>query len=149
MNWLSKFLKSAFDPQKNGPELMSMSESKGKSGSFFFVTHDKHFVIKTISDEEVEKLIEKAEEFSEYITENEETLIGRIYGVYTIMVDISKVNVIVMQNLMQFPQDCIQRVFDLKGSKANRFTSNLETIPLTQALKDLDFLWMINADPYV
>jgi hypothetical protein len=47
-----------------------------------------------------------------------------------------------MQNLMNFDHKHIKRIFDLKGSRVDRITKNIEKCPKTKALKDLDYLWM-------
>ncbi len=47
-----------------------------------------------------------------------------------------------MQNLMNIDHTHICRVFDLKGSRVDRITKNIEKCPKTKALKDLDYLWM-------
>ena len=57
-----------------------------------------------------------------------------------------------MQNLTIIPNIHINRVFDLKGSMFQRATKNLLKImsknKLT-ALKDQDFLWMVDLDQKV
>lgn len=39
---------SSFNPDDNLKSALKAGESAGKSGSFFFFTHDKRFIVKTI-----------------------------------------------------------------------------------------------------
>lgn len=43
----------------------------------------------------------------------------------------------------------IKRIFDLKGSKVDRFTKNIEKVDKFKTLKDLDYEWMTKVDPDV
>lgn len=48
-NMLSlQMLEKSFSPDLNREQVFKTSEGSGKSGSFFFLTHDKRFMIKTI-----------------------------------------------------------------------------------------------------
>lgn len=47
-----------------------------------------------------------------------------------------------MQNLNQISKTYIERIFDLKGSTADRITKNIEKVDKYLPLKDNDFLWM-------
>jgi hypothetical protein len=51
-----------------------------------------------------------------------------------------------MQNLMNVSPNHIKRVFDLKGSRVERITKNIEKCSKLKALKDLDYLWMIKIE---
>jgi len=57
-----------------------------------------------------------------------------------------------MQNLTVFPFKFINRIFDLKGSMFQRNTKNLiKTLSKNKltALKDQDFIWMVDIDKHV
>ena len=45
-------LNNSFSPELNREQVFKTGEGSGKSGSFFFLTHDKRFMIKTISEAE-------------------------------------------------------------------------------------------------
>ena len=47
-----------------------------------------------------------------------------------------------MENLMVVEKLSIKRIFDLKGSRVERKTKNIEKCDNLKTLKDLDFLWM-------
>ncbi len=67
--------------------MSKIKESEGKSGSFFFFSHDGRFLIKTITNNELNTLIGKfVESYFDYICNNHDSLIARVYGIYTIII---------------------------------------------------------------
>ena len=136
-----------FSPSKNKSAIEKMSESKGKSGSFFFYSHDRKFIIKTISAEERKTLLDIFHDYFNYIKTNETTLITKIYGVYTLVIkNASSVNIILMQNLFGCSPIHIQRMFDLKGSTVQRKTKGVQKWRKDQVLKDLDYQWLTKVE---
>lgn len=59
---------------------------------------------------------------------------------------VSKINIILMENLMVVDKISIKRIFDLKGSRVERKTKNIEKCDNLKTLKDLDFLWMTKVE---
>lgn len=51
-----------------------------------------------------------------------------------------------MQNLITINKIHIKRIFDLKGSRVERITKNIEKCDKMKTLKDLDYLWMIRIE---
>ena len=49
-----KVLHTSLSPKFNLEQVFKAGEGAGKSGSFFFFSHDKKFIIKTMTDEELE-----------------------------------------------------------------------------------------------
>jgi len=77
-------------------------ESQGKSGSFFFFSHDKQFLIKTMTDSELETFQQFFKAFYHHLMNNPGSLIARIYGIFTVkMEDIAPVHLILMGNTVQ------------------------------------------------
>ena len=66
-----------FSPSKNKYAIEKISESKGKSGSFFFYSHDRKFIIKTVTDGERKTLSEIIREYYNFIKEHKESLIKK------------------------------------------------------------------------
>lgn len=116
--------------------------SEGKSGSFFFFTHDKRYMIKTISQKELDALTgDFLIDYYAYITENRYTFLSKIYGAYTLCCGLSKINIIVMENVAPMKAgEVLLRRFDLKGSVKGRITKNVNLENRKQTLKDLDYL---------
>ena len=137
----------SFSPIKNKSAIDKMGESKGKSGSFFFYSHDRKFIIKTINNEEKETMDEILMDYYNYIEKHESSLITKIYGIYTVVIkNASSVNIILMQNLFGCSPIHIQRMFDLKGSTSQRKTKNPQNWRKDQVLKDMDYQWLTQVE---
>lgn len=62
--------------------MFKAGQGAGKSGSFFFFSSDRKFVIKTISKTEKDVLLNMLDDLiSHYEKTNNQSLIARIYGV--------------------------------------------------------------------
>jgi len=71
----------------NKEQMNKIKESEGKSGSFFFFSHDGRFLIKTITKNELNTMIGKfMETYFEYMKNTPDSLIARVYGIYTIII---------------------------------------------------------------
>jgi hypothetical protein len=136
------------NPALNKENINKIRESEGKSGSFFFFSHDNKFIIKTITDNELNTMLgDFIKNYYEHCTSTPESLLARIYGLYSIVIKgVSKINIILMQNLITINKSLIKRIFDLKGSRVERITKNIEKCDNMRALKDLDYLWMIKIE---
>lgn len=101
-------------------KLATLSErlTDGKSGNFFFYTHNGRFLCKTISSAEFETTMEFLANYYSYLYNNRETLLTKIYGLYKI----NDICFIVMGNVFdtQLP---IDKIYDLKGSTIGRYNS--------------------------
>jgi 1-phosphatidylinositol-4-phosphate 5-kinase len=73
------------DPTLNKENIDKIKESQGKSGSFFFFTHDNRYLVKTITNNELQTMLGFFMKcYYEHIANNSETLITKIYGLYSI-----------------------------------------------------------------
>lgn len=149
-NNIDKEIAKSLSPLLNIEGLKQMKKSQGKSGSFFFFSFDNKFLIKTITNDELDTLKERfLKNYYWHIKKNPDSLLARIYGVYTIIIHgISQINIVLMQNLNTLGNnyEYLYRIFDLKGSLFERKTKNIQKAPKDQALKDLDFLYMKKID---
>ena len=134
---------SSFLPSNN---IKGIKESEGKGGSFFIITEDKKYMIKTIIYEELELIRKKfLQNFAVYINNNKNSIIGRIYGVYKIkneasMLADNEIIFIVMKNVCGGFENNIIRRYDMKGSKRDReVIKNNEDPGNKKVLKDIDF----------
>ncbi|KAM3271233.1 hypothetical protein ACQJBY_041793 [Aegilops geniculata] len=122
-----------------GDDALRELSSPGKSGSFFYLTHDERFMIKTVKKSEVKLLIRMLPSYHKHVKRYNNSLITRFYGVHSVKpYGGHKVRFIVMGNLF-CSEHRIHRRYDLKGSsygrKSDRFEQ--ETGDAT-TLKDLD-----------
>lgn len=138
INYQSIF--KSLDPNKNRSQIFSSGEASGASGSFFFFSHDKRFIVKTVSNAEMKLIEDILPDFYTHFKENPDSLLARIYGVYSVnMKGYAPVNLILMQNTLKFKhKDEIYRIYDLKGSRAARKVDTSKLKPTT-TLKDINF----------
>ena len=64
-----------------------IKESEGKSGSFFFFSHDQKFLIKTLTSSELNTFLgDFVVNYYEHMVNSPETLLAKIYGVFTVVI---------------------------------------------------------------
>ena len=114
--------------------------SSGKSKSFFYITEDKKYLLKTVRDSEFKFLLNILPEYSSYLCSNPDSLISKIYGIYTIKQYKGKKTIyehfIIMNYVFSDIFD-MNTIIDLKGSKSGRNARNNEW--KTTYLWDNDF----------
>jgi len=99
--------------------------SSGASGSYFYFTPCKQFIVKQISIGEKATLVKIAKTYFELCSHHPDTSI-HYYGLYSIRLPLCssrKIYFVVMKNFMYMqPQlsRCINLTFDLKGATTNR-----------------------------
>ena len=77
-------------------------EGAGRSGSFFFFSYDRKFIIKTMTDAELNLYLKKLPAFTTHYKKNPHTLLAKILGVFTINTEhMKQVHVMLMENTMQ------------------------------------------------
>eukprot|EP00357_Protocruzia_adherens_P011736 CAMPEP_0114974466 /NCGR_PEP_ID=MMETSP0216-20121206/1535_1 /TAXON_ID=223996 /ORGANISM="Protocruzia adherens, Strain Boccale" /LENGTH=470 /DNA_ID=CAMNT_0002335091 /DNA_START=929 /DNA_END=2341 /DNA_ORIENTATION=- len=154
-------LRRSLDPISNVDALRSAREGAGKSGSFFLFTSDMKFILKVVTDSEVNgflRITKKAQAsflddfdtYFDYLEKNRDSLLAKVLGIYRIRHAFygSKVYILLMENI-QTPLGAysgLQRTYDLKGSTFDRTT--LREVPNVisqlcfegKILKDNDFL---------
>jgi 1-phosphatidylinositol-4-phosphate 5-kinase len=78
-------LMQSLDVKKNIKMIFKAGESAGKSGSFFFFSHDHKFVIKTLKGNEKQLLINILDDYIEHFKKNDnKSLMARIFGIFEI-----------------------------------------------------------------
>lgn len=123
-----------------------LKKSEGRSGSFFIVTDDKKFILKTIAVEEAQLLIEQnlLYQMSNYFSEHKDSIISRIYGLFQIKIQTGPfsedtIYFILMKNVFGNFKDNVLFKYDLKGSQLNRSTkTDLDNLD-REVMKDVDF----------
>ena len=98
-------------------------EGAGRSGSFFFFSHDDRFIIKTMSQSELDLFINRM--LPSYCHHMQEpSLIAKILGVFTVKsAQIHAIHVMLMENTLRIDRTFFSekpRVFDIKGSTVDR-----------------------------
>lgn len=124
-----------------GNDALRELSSPGKSGSFFYLTNDDRYMIKTMKKAEAKVLIRMLSAYYNHVRAFENTLVTKFYGLHCVKLTgpaQKKVRFIIMGNLFS-SEYRIHRRFDLKGSSLGRSTAKPDSeIDETTILKDLD-----------
>ena len=75
-------LLESLDPETNSSNVFKAGEASGASGSFFFFSKDRKFIIKTMFNEELEIFMLSIDKYFRHVKNNPNSLIARIYGLY-------------------------------------------------------------------
>ena len=77
-------LKESLDPEneQNIKNIFKAGEGMGKSGSFFFFSHDDRFLIKTMTTDDFNAFMRIFKFYFEHVNVYKKSLIARVYGVY-------------------------------------------------------------------
>ncbi|PHT40966.1 Phosphatidylinositol 4-phosphate 5-kinase 4 [Capsicum baccatum] len=124
-----------------GNDALRELSSPGKSGSFFYLTNDDKYMIKTLKKAEVKVLLGMLPAYYNHVRAFENTLVTKFFGLHCVKMTgptQKKVRFVIMGNLF-CTEYAIHRRFDLKGSSHGRLTEKDESqIDSTTTLKDLD-----------
>eukprot|EP01063_Lacrimia_lanifica_P017943 TRINITY_DN24921_c0_g1_i1.p1 TRINITY_DN24921_c0_g1~~TRINITY_DN24921_c0_g1_i1.p1 ORF type:complete len:925 (+),score=273.86 TRINITY_DN24921_c0_g1_i1:100-2874(+) len=113
--------------------------SSGRSGAFFYASHDGAFILKTIEKDEGRILQKFLPAYYDHIMQNPETLLTRYFGLHALAYGGKKMFFLVMNNVMRPPVEFpINIRYDLKGSTVGRTTPS-DRRNDDVALKDQDF----------
>jgi 1-phosphatidylinositol-4-phosphate 5-kinase len=67
-----------------GNDALRELSSPGKSGSFFYLTQDDRFMIKTVKKSEVKVLLRMLPSYYKHVCQYENSLVTRFYGVHCV-----------------------------------------------------------------
>ena len=134
-------LEKSFDFAQNYRNIKLSGKGSGKSGAFFFFSNDNQFLIKTITEQELDNFLQLLPDLTKYLGENPNSLIAKIYAVFTYDVNesVERFHFIMQKNVNGYPNDCLMRAYDLKGSTVNRYV-DLESSRSVKNGKDQNFI---------
>nr|XP_046230760.1 phosphatidylinositol-4-phosphate 5-kinase, type I, beta a isoform X2 [Scatophagus argus] len=110
----------------------------GASSSWFYLTSDDEFIIKTVQHKEAEFLQKLLPGYYMNLNQNPRTLLPKFYGLYCIQCSGITVRVVVMNNVLPRAMKMHYK-YDLKGSSYKRRASRKERAKPSPTFKDLDF----------
>ena len=95
-------LLNSLDPERNSANVFKAGEASGASGSFFFFSTDKRFIVKTMTNSEKDFFLTKiAIPYFDHLEKSPTSLLARIYGVYTVKIQgLSAVHLMLMAHTM-------------------------------------------------
>ena len=135
---------NSLDPTKNKEMAFKAGEGSGKSGSFFFFSHDRSFIIKTMTNGEYKTFLDLFKSYMHHLMKHRESFLARIYGIFTVKIEkLEPVHLIMMANTIQsiWNKMDLKYMFDLKGSLVNRETKiNMKRHKPGITLKDINLL---------
>ena len=139
---LIKDLHTSLSPQHNQGSLFK-NDVGGRSGSIFFFSHDKQFLVKTMTDRELESMLRLLPKFSNHLSQKKQTMIAKIHGCFTVKTryinEQKCFNVLLMECCarLRIPAK-LKFNFDLKGCLYHRLVTDIQSSKTT--LKDQNFL---------
>ena len=130
----------SLSPKYNRDMIFKAGEGAGRSGSFFFFSHDQKFVVKTMTSEELQLMKKIMPKYKTHLTKNLNSLLSKILGLFTIeAANFSTVHMMLMENTIRLKDSKkLKYVFDLKGSMVDRVVKGKTKRSTT--LKDVNFL---------
>lgn len=132
----------SLDYRKNRQQIFSSGEASGASGSFFFFSHDRRFIVKTMTKTELIFMEKFIPDYYKHIRDNPLSLLARVYGIYTVkMKGLKNIHLILMGNTLRWQNRAdITKVYDLKGSLFSRTVKLEQSSKASTTLKDINFL---------
>ena len=95
-------LQKSLSPLLNTEQVFQTGEGAGKSGSFFFLSHDRKFMIKTMKGSEVKTMLKILPSYIEHHRRNPNSLLAKIFGIFSIKKSgMQKEYVMLMENTLQ------------------------------------------------
>jgi hypothetical protein len=91
----------SLSPKFNRDAVFKAGEGAGRSGSFFFFSHDRKFIIKTMTKKELQLMLRILPDYVTHLKNNKNSLLGKILGVFTVKCEsIKEVHVMIMENTL-------------------------------------------------
>ena len=130
----------SLSPKFNRDSVFQAGEGAGASGSFFFFSHDKKFIIKTIPKDELNEVLRLLPALKDHYRNNPRCLLSKIFGVFTVKTKtMSEVHLMLIENILRLKEPKnLRHIFDLKGSSVNREVTG--RVKASTTLKDVNFM---------
>ncbi len=142
-------LHKSLSPKFNRDMVFKAGEGAGRSGSFFFFSHDRKFIIKTMTSGELKLFLRILPDLARHHKNVPESLLAKIFGVFKVKTSkVSAVYIMLMENTLRLKDpDKLNYIFDLKGSLVDRKVKGV-TKP-SSTLKDLNFLMVAKKNKHL
>jgi len=148
-DYLSHFeiLHASLSPKFNRDMVFKAGMGAGRSGSFFFFSHDRKFIIKTMTESELKLFLRILPQIASHHQKVPNSLLAKIFGVFTVkMSHVDAVHIMLMENTLRLKEaKSLKYIFDLKGSLVDRKVKGATTT--TTTLKDVNFLMAAERTP--
>ena len=104
-------------------DVLDAKYGEGKSGAFFYFTHDSKFLVKTITKAETQFFISILRPYTEYLNDNPDVVANRFLGLHSCQMYGLRFYFVVMQNIFLADLQPHEK-YDLKGSWVDRSTNH-------------------------
>ena len=95
-------LHQSLSPKFNREMVFKAGEASGASGSFFFFSHDKKFIVKTMTSSELALFLRIHPNLAEHYKTVPDSLIAKKFGVFTIQRrGMNSVHVMLLENTLR------------------------------------------------
>ena len=95
-------LHQSLSPKYNRDMVFQAGEGAGRSGSFFFFSHDKKFIIKTMTEGELKLFLRILPNLAEHYKNVPDSLLTKKFGVFTVKRrGVQAVHIMLMENTMR------------------------------------------------
>eukprot|EP01063_Lacrimia_lanifica_P031042 TRINITY_DN5043_c0_g1_i2.p1 TRINITY_DN5043_c0_g1~~TRINITY_DN5043_c0_g1_i2.p1 ORF type:complete len:930 (+),score=174.56 TRINITY_DN5043_c0_g1_i2:107-2896(+) len=113
--------RKVFEYEEPDDTLMEKFTDSGSSGSFFYFTAGKEFIVKTVTEDEARLLVQLLPSLYQHLVKHPDSLICRIYGLHGIKMHrgAKTLHLVVMDNIF-LTKRSIDEVYDIKGSWVDR-----------------------------
>lgn len=71
----------------------------GKSGEFFYFSHDRKMIIKTMNQGELDVFLKQLKKYVIHLVLNQDSLIVKIYGIYSFTINKTQNHILIMRNI--------------------------------------------------
>ena len=96
-----RVLHASLSPKYNFEQVFQAGEGAGASGSFFFFSHDKRFIIKTMTSDELILFQKIHQGLASHHKRNPYSLLAKIVGVFTVKSKrTNDVHIMLMENAL-------------------------------------------------
>lgn len=116
--------------------------SNSKSGAFFFYSHDRQYMIKTISGDECKFLMKILENYYIHLLSNPNSLLTRFLGLHRVKPHKRKQKHFLIMGSVFYTRRIMHLTFDIKGSLHGRRAKDKDKGKDSCVYKDKDFLRM-------
>ncbi len=114
-----------------------------EDGKAVFVSSNANFMLKEISKEELKNLLKMLPDYVEYMKGNGETMLARIYGIFSfnqVMGNHENICMVLMKNVVGFPEEYIRDLYKIGANEEYiHYTGESLKIKRTGSMKKKSF----------
>ena len=119
--------------------------SEGRSGAFFFYTKDNKYLIKTLTTNEAQLLLQILPKYKDYYVREKGSYLAKFFGLHSIKLYSLVIYFVVMENVFP-PNTEPQETYDIKGSWIARHTNHHSDAGKLMKDEDLHKQLLLNDD---